>query len=76
MMLELPESAADMATDPTRVYYLTSSGQHLRIFLSEISSREEMNEMLHGCIGLMIRLLDLRWLRGSILGSVLKERVR
>jgi hypothetical protein len=32
--------------------------------------------MLHGRIGLMIRRLDLRWLRGSILGSVLKERVR
>src|SRR5713226_7576701 len=55
---------------------LTSSGRHLRIFLSEISSSEEINEMLHGRIGVMIRLLDLRWLRGSILGSVLEERVR
>jgi hypothetical protein len=55
---------------------LTSSGRHLRIFLSEISSREEIDEMLHGRIGVMIRFLDLRWLRGSILGSVLKERVR
>ena len=55
---------------------LTSSGQYLRIFLSEISSGEEINEMLHGRIGVMIRLLDFRWLWGSILGSVLKERVR
>ncbi len=32
--------------------------------------------MLPGRIGVMIRLLDLRWLRGSILGSMLKEGVR
>ena len=32
--------------------------------------------MLYGRIGLMIRLLDLCRLRGSIRGSVLKERVR
>jgi hypothetical protein len=55
--------------------HLISSGTHLRIFLSEISSSEEINEMLHGRIGVMIRLLDLRRLRGSILRSVLKERV-
>lgn len=32
--------------------------------------------MLFGRVRLMIRLLDLRWLRRSVLGSVLKERVR
>src|SRR6266851_3516635 len=55
---------------------LTSSGRHLRMFISEISSSEEINETLPGRIGLMIRALDLRRLRGSILRSVLKERVR
>ena len=55
---------------------LASSGRHLRIFLSEISCGEEIDEMLHRGVGVMIRLLDLRGLRSSIFGMVLKERVR
>jgi hypothetical protein len=42
---------------------LASSGRHLRILLSEISCGEEVDEMLNGRIGLMIRLLDRGWLR-------------
>src|SRR5438309_10195823 len=55
---------------------LISSGRHLRIFLSEISSSEQINETLHGRIGLMIRPLDLGGFRRSVHGLVLKERVR
>jgi hypothetical protein len=32
--------------------------------------------MLHGRIRLMIRLLDLRRVRGSILGAMVKQRIR
>jgi glycosyltransferase involved in cell wall biosynthesis len=53
---------------------LASSGRHLRILLSEISRCEEIDEMLHGRIGLMIRLLDWGWLRRSIFRPMLKER--
>jgi len=59
----------------TWVRVLASSGGHLRILLSEISCGEEVDEMLNGRIGLMIRLLDRGWLRGSILGPTLKEGV-
>src|ERR1700730_7594614 len=55
---------------------LASSGRHLRISFSEISGGEEINQVLHGHIRFMIRPLDLRRLRGSILGPVMKQRVR
>ena len=58
------------------VQLLAASGRHLRILTSEISRGEEIDEMLHGRIGLMIRFLDLGRLRGSIFRSALKERVR
>ena len=41
------------------------------MFLSEISSSEQINETFHGRIGLMIRSLDLGGFRRSV-----KERVR
>ena len=60
----------------TLVLGLASSGRHLRIFPSEISCGEEIDQMLHGRICVMIRLLDFRWLWGSVFRAMLKERVR
>jgi hypothetical protein len=69
-----PETFA--RADRRRPTGLAPSRRHLRILLSEISRREEIDEPLHGRIGLMIRLLDLGRQRGSIFRSALKERVR
>src|SRR6266481_2584031 len=55
---------------------LESSGSHLRISLSENSGGEEIDQPLDGRIRLMIRPLDLCRLGGSILGPVMKQRVR